>query len=98
MMWIHIHHKGRHMAVWVDDMRIAKHGKLWCHLVADSWEEMHDFALHTLKLEARRFHGKAKLPHYDVTIWERELALQLGAVTVHHRQIVVCARKLLAAQ
>ena len=98
MMWIHIHHKGRHMAVWVDDMRIAKHGKLWCHLVADSWEEMHEFALHTLKLEARCFHGRAKLPHYDVTIWERELALQLGAVAVHHRQIVVCARKLLATR
>ena len=56
------------MAVWVDDMRIAKHGSLWCHLVADSWDEMHEFALLTLKLEARRFHRRAKLPHYDVTV------------------------------
>ena len=98
MMCHHVHLKRRHKTVWVDDMRIAKHGRLWCHLVAASWAEMHAFALHTLKLEARRFHGKAKLPHYDVTIWERDLALQLGAVAVHHRQIVVCARKLLAAQ
>ena len=85
------------MAVWVDDMRIAKHGKLWCHLVADSWEEMHAFALQTLQLEQRRFHRKAKLPHYDVTVFEREQALQLGALAAHHRQIVVCARKLLAS-
>ena len=86
------------MAVWVDDMRIAKHGQLWCHLVADTWEEMHGFALSTLHLDGKRFHRRAKLPHYDVTVTEREQALLLGAQAANRRQIVLCARQLLLLQ
>lgn len=83
------------MAVWVDDMRIVKHQRLWCHLVADSWEEMHAFALLHLQLESRRFHRRAKLPHYDITVEERELALRLGAQAASQKDIVRTARQLL---
>ena len=32
------------MAVYVDSEEILWHGKLWCHLVADSLDELHTFA------------------------------------------------------
>lgn len=83
------------MTVWVDDVRISKNGQQWCHLVADSWEEMHAFSQKQLQLPPRRFHARARLPHYDITLQERDLALTLGAVLTHQRHIVMCARHLL---
>ena len=80
------------MAVWVDDMRISKNGQIWCHLVADNWQEMHDFCLQQLHLARTRFHAKAKLPHYDLTWAERERALQLGALPINRRQLVAKSR------
>lgn len=67
------------MAIYVDDERISWRGKQWCHLVADSLNELHDFAQ---KLGLRRswFQERSIYPHYDVTVRVREKALMLGAL------------------
>lgn len=66
------------MAVYVDNVRIKWRGRLWCHLVADSLDELHDFA-RGLGLKRGWFQSEASLPHYDVTVEIREVAINRGA-------------------
>lgn len=55
-----------------------KHGALWCHLYADSVEELHAMA-GKLGLKRAWFQDK-RLQHYDLTPAMREKALAAGAV------------------
>lgn len=60
-------------------------GDEWCHLWADSLEEVHVFAekLFLPKLSdaiVDMFHDHPALPHYDLSPFLRERALALGAV------------------
>ncbi|MFA6917176.1 MAG: DUF4031 domain-containing protein [Parachlamydiales bacterium] len=79
------------MTTYVDNMQIVWRGKRWCHLVADSLEELHDFALR-LELKREWFQQNASYPHYDLTIELRELALVLGATKGNRSQIIGCAK------
>lgn len=81
------------MAVYVDNERIPWRGKLWCHLVADSLEELHQFAA-KLNLQRHWFQCTGRFPHYDVTISVRERALAMGAVAAGKRETIAAARKL----
>lgn len=83
------------MAVYVDNVRVVWRGRLWCHLVADSIEELHEFAR---KLGMRRawFQHAASYPHYDITVEVRTRALGFGAFAGNRTQIITCARKLKA--
>jgi len=78
------------VAVYVDNVRIAWRGQLWCHLVADSIEELHQFA-YMLGLRRRWFQRSASYPHYDVTVQVREHAIELGALLGSRQQIISCA-------
>lgn len=81
------------MSVYVDNERIAWRGKLWCHLVADSLEELHGFASR-LGLKRGWFQDRTRYPHYDVTIQVRERALQLGALDGDRASVVSCSKRL----
>ena len=81
------------MTVYVDNERIKWRGKLWCHLVAESLDELHVFAT-ALGLQRRWFQGKASYPHYDVTTTVRERALVLGALPGNKEQIITSAKLL----
>lgn len=87
------------MTVYVDDIRIpARVGKInarWSHLIADTQEELHDFARHLGLIQSwfqdPAVNGKPKAHpgtreaenwHYDVTDSKRKLAIELGAVPV----------------
>lgn len=83
------------MAVYVDDERIPWRGKLWCHLVADSLDELHGFAA-SLGLKRAWFQSSSRYPHYDVTVSVRDKALSLGAFMGDRSTIVGCAKKLRA--
>jgi hypothetical protein len=85
------------MAIYVDNERIEWRGKRWCHLVADSLDELHLFAA---RIGLRRcwFQGRASFPHYDVTTDVRERALLIGAIAAGKTQMLVAARKLKAEQ
>lgn len=81
------------MAVYVDNIRVEWRGRLWCHLVADSIDELHEFAK-KLGLRHAWFQHAASYPHYDVTVEVRARALELGACAGNRVQIITCARKL----
>lgn len=81
------------MAVYVDNVRIEWRGRKWCHLVADSLEELHEFAKR-LGMQKGWFQQDASYPHYDITVESRLLALQLGAIEGSRTQIITCAQKL----
>ena len=81
------------MAVYVDNLRIPWRGKEWCHLLADSLDELHSFA-EKLGLKRTWFQSKASYPHYDITTKTREVAVRMGARRGTRQQIIYCARKL----
>lgn len=81
------------MAIYVDNVRIQHMGRLWCHLVADTLEELHHFAK-LLEVPHRGFHYDASYPHYDITVELRETALKLGAIAGNRKEIIRCARQL----
>lgn len=75
------------MAVYVDAEGIRWRNRLWCHLVADSLGELHDFA-RRLGLKHQWFQDRGAYPHYDVTMAVRTKALSLGAVDADRFTIV----------
>ncbi len=83
------------MSVYVDNECIQWRGKLWCHLVADSLDELHQFASN-LGLRRSWFQDKASYPHYDVTTTVRARALKLGASPGSKKQIIASAKLLRA--
>lgn len=83
------------MAVYVDNERIAWDGREWCHLVADTLAELHNFA-QQLGLRRAWFQDQATYPHYDVTMSVRARALNLGALQADRVQLMICCKKLKA--
>lgn len=83
------------MTTYVDNVRVEWRGKLWCHLVADSLEELHTFAIR-LGLKRHWFQQNASYPHYDVTLETRTKAIELGALHGSRATIINCARRLKA--
>lgn len=83
------------MAVYVDSPVWEWRGRKWCHLLADSLAELHEFA-EQLGLRRTWFQTKARFPHYDITESVRAKALLLGAIEANNRTIVAKAMALRA--
>lgn len=81
------------MTVYVDSEYIPWQGKKWCHLVADSADELHAFASR-LGLRRQWFQASSAYPHYDVTAAMQQKALRLGARSADRRTIVECGRRM----
>ncbi len=81
------------MAVYVDDAQISWRGRAWCHLVADSLDELHAFA-EELGLKRAWFQDRASYPHYDVTMAVRLRALRLGARSGDKKTVLDCCKRL----
>ena len=81
------------MAVYVDDALWRWQGLRWCHLLADDIDELHRFA-RELGLHRSSYQGhKTGKPHYDLTAFERDRALRLGAVLCTREEIVTVLRR-----
>jgi hypothetical protein len=82
------------MSVYVDNMRPVAQTRCWpyahaCHLIADSIEELHDFALKKLGLQKSWFQkAEGNIPHYDLTSGKRWQALRLGAIEITDKELV----------
>ena len=79
------------MSVYIDPMNICIRSKKWpydqaCHLIADSIEELHEFAA-ALGLHRSWFQDH-NIPHYDLTKGMRAKAFRLGAVSVSIKEFV----------
>ena len=81
------------MSVYVDRAKVPFKGQEWCHLMADTLEELHHFA-QMLEIDARLFHRTASYPHYDITMEMRERVIACGAVDADRRTIILCGKKL----
>lgn len=69
------------MGVYVDEPIYERWGIRWCHLTADTTEELHAFAA-GLGLQRSRFQTKPGRPwvdHYDITADRRDRAVAMGA-------------------
>lgn len=82
------------MAVYVDEAIWAWAGRRWCHLLADDEAELHRFAAR-LGLHRHSYQGppKTSAPHYDLTGFERDRAVRMGALAVGRETIVGVFRK-----
>lgn len=81
------------MSIYVDNSRVPFKGKIWCHLMADTLEELHSFAS-TIGVKKCWFHSSASYPHYDITIEKKLLALKYGAAIADRKTIITCGKKL----
>ena len=83
------------MAVYVDEAIWEWQGRKWCHLLADDIDELHRFA-RELGLQRISYQGPPKTPspHYDLTAYERGLAIRRGAVACDRTTIVMVLRQL----
>ncbi len=81
------------MGVYVDQIMPTIPNANWrhrkgCHLIADSIEELHNFA-DKLSLKRSWFQCKnGNLPHYDLTENKRFQAVMLGAIEIDRQKFV----------
>ncbi len=76
------------MPVYVDEPIFERWGCRWCHLTADTSEELHALAAE-LGLEPSRLQTKPERPwadHYDITEEKRREAVARGAVEITLRE------------
>lgn len=83
--------------VYVDDAFVESRGRRWCHLLADSVEELHAFAVE-MGLSKYAFHRAARIPHYDITASQRQQVLKRGVLPVTVRQAILLTRHLAVAK
>lgn len=81
------------MTVYVDECRLEWKGKNWCHLVADSIQELHCFA-DKLGLKREWFQDRTLYPHYDITMSVKRKALALGAQEGDKGTVIGCSKRL----
>lgn len=90
-------HKERADLVYVDDAFVENRGRQWCHLLADSVDELHAFAAE-MGLSKHAFHRAARIPHYDITVLQRQRVLERGVMPVTVRQAILLTRHLAVAK
>ena len=82
------------MAVYVDQPVWEWRGRRWCHLLADTDEELHAFA-EALGLKRAWFQHRDEMPwkdHYDIPDELRAEAIRAGAVEVDLRHVAAHVR------
>ncbi len=82
------------MAVYVDEAIWKRHGRKWCHLLADDVDELHRFA-RELGLHRISYQGPPRTtkPHYDLTANERSRAIRAGAIACDRTAIILVLRQ-----
>lgn len=82
------------MAVYVDDAIWKWANKRWCHMLADDEAELHRFASR-IGIHRSAYQGppKTSAPHYDLTGFERDRAVRMGAKPVDRAGILSVFRR-----
>ena len=81
------------MAIYVVRSSVSFKGRKWCHLMADTLEELHAFA-QQMGIDARLFHRDASYPHYDITLEMRSMVIAHGAVDADRKMIIAVGKRL----
>lgn len=82
------------MSVYVDSAIWRHAGRRWCHMLADDEAELHRFAAR-IGIHRSSYQGppKTSAPHYDLTGFERDRAVRMGAIAVDRATIVAIFRR-----
>lgn len=85
------------MSVYVDEVLPCIRSANWpynksCHLVADTYRELHTFAKE-LGLQRAWYQVKSSLPHYALTASKRRRAIRLGALPISREELVVIMKR-----
>jgi hypothetical protein len=81
------------MAVYIDSlMNWGWRYGASCHLIADSVEELIEFAI-SIGMKEKWFQDK-RIPHFDLTKSRREVAVKLGAIELNRKDYVNKLRQL----
>ncbi len=84
------------MAVYVDSAANPCGRMKMCHMLADTLEELHAMA-DRIGIQRKWFQNK-RVPHCDICMSKRRLAVAAGAIEVDRRETVVIIRRLRAPQ
>lgn len=80
------------MTVYVDDSfipaKVGRYSSRWCHLMADTTEELVTFAKRLGLKPSYIQHPGKPVEHFDVTESKRAQALRMGAVEIGWRDTV----------
>ncbi len=88
------------MGVYVDELVWEWRERRWCHLLADTEEELHRFAsrLGFAPFSCQRRPGRPWRDHYDLDERRRLEAVRLGAIEITFHQaglhLALCRRRL----
>jgi len=84
----------RRRGVYVDAAIWEWQGLKWSHLLADDIDDLHRFAAQ-LGIHRASYQGppRTSVPHYDLTSYERQRAIALGAIPCSREEIVAIARR-----
>lgn len=83
------------MSVYVDPaVSVKPNGrKKYCHLIADTLDEMHSFSA-KIGVKPHFFHKKASYLHYDLTEEQRNVAIENGAIAITSKELVIKSKEL----
>ena len=81
--------------VYVDSMHAPFGRMTMCHMVADSLAELHTMA-DAIGIARRWFQDKPSMPHYDICLSKRALAVKKGAIEIGWRDTPGIARRTLS--
>ena len=81
--------------VYVDAAIWQWQGLKWAHLLADDTGALHRFAAR-LGIHHASYQGPPRtlVPHYDITAYERQRAIALGAIACSRDEIVAIVRRM----
>ncbi len=79
------------MGVYIDNAKIPYGRMLMCHMVADTLDELHDMA-RQIGIRRKWFQNKS-IPHYDVCLSKKRLAIAFGAEEVARHRFVEIIRQ-----
>ena len=86
------------MAVYVDDMEANFGRMVMCHMVADTEAELHAMAdLIGVDRKWYQYPHKSRLPHYDIALSKRAIAIANGAVEIRWRDAPEISRRCITA-
>ena len=82
------------MPVYVDKTKTKYRGMVMCHLLADSLDELHAMAK-VIGMRREWFQiSRTGVPHYDIPLFRRSMAIENGAVEISRRDVVGLLKRL----
>lgn len=81
------------MSVYVDPIINYPGQGDWCHMMADTLDELHTMATR-IGLRRAWFQNHPDHPHYDLRTSKREKAIAAGASQITSREMVMKAREI----